>query len=144
MQVSDILDHKGGSVVTVRSDDTIDTFVHKLNLERIGAAVVSDDGARVQGIISERDVARGLAEHRRELLGMPVSKLMSRDVLTCGPEDSVKDVMAKMTQRRVRHLPVMADGKLVGVISIGDVVKNRLDDMEMETNVLRDYVIAHN
>lgn len=144
MKVSDILGHKGNNVVTVRSDDTIDTFVHKLNLERIGAAIVSDDGSSVEGIISERDVARGLAEYRKELLAMPVSKLMTRSVLTCSPEDSVKDVMELMTQRRVRHLPVMAEGKLAGVVSIGDVVKNRLEDMQMETNVLRDYVIAQN
>ena len=143
MRVSEILNAKGASVTTVRPHETIDALTHRLRLEKIGSAVVSADGARIDGIISERDVVRGLAEHREALLAMTVSDLMTASVATCGPDDSVKDVMRTMTQRRIRHLPVTEAGRLVGIVSIGDVVKNRLDDMELEANVLRDSLIAH-
>jgi len=142
MTVAIILKEKGGKVATVRPHETIRTLVAKLKLENIGAVVVSRDGERVDGIISERDVVRGLATHGAELLSMRIDKLMIRDVLTCTPEDSVKDVMQTMTTRRVRHLPVVKGGKMVGVVSIGDVVKNRLQDVEMEARVLRDYITA--
>jgi CBS domain-containing protein len=143
MKVSEILNAKGASVVTVRPHETIDALAHRFKLERIGSAVVSSDGSSIDGIISERDVVRGLAEHREELLAKTVADLMTRSVSTCGPDDSVKDIMRIMTQKRIRHLPVTAGGKLIGIISIGDVVKNRLDDMELEANVLRDSLIAH-
>ncbi len=142
MTVAIILKEKGTKVATVRPHETIGTLVHKLKLENIGAVVVSQDGERVDGIISERDVVRGLAAHGAELLAMRIDKLMIRDVLTCTPGDSVKDVMQTMTTRRVRHLPVVDKGKMVGVVSIGDVVKNRLQDVEMEARVLRDYITA--
>jgi len=142
MTVANILNEKGTKVATVRPHETIGTLVHKLKLENIGAVVVSQDGKRVDGIISERDVVRGLAAHGAELLAMRIDKLMIRDVLTCAPADSVKDVMQTMTSRRVRHLPVVEKGKMVGVVSIGDVVKNRLEDVEMEARVLRDYITA--
>ncbi|MGH6661698.1 MAG: CBS domain-containing protein [Rhodospirillales bacterium] len=142
MTVQNILNEKGTKVATVRPHETIGTLVHKLKLENIGAVVVSQDGKRVDGIISERDIVRGLAAHGAELLAMRVDKLMIRDVLTCAPEDSVKDVMQTMTSRRVRHLPVVVKGKMVGVVSIGDVVKDRLQDVEMEARVLRDYITA--
>jgi len=142
MTVQNILNEKGTKVATVRPHETIGTLVHKLKLENIGAVVVSQDGKRVDGIISERDIVRGLAAHGAELLAMRVDKLMIRDVLTCAPEDSVKDVMQTMTSRRVRHLPVVEKGKMVGVVSIGDVVKDRLQDVEMEARVLRDYITA--
>ncbi|HEY4635777.1 MAG TPA: CBS domain-containing protein [Rhodospirillales bacterium] len=142
MTVQNILNEKGTKVATVRPHETIGTLVHKLKLENIGSVVVSQDGKRVDGIISERDIVRGLAAHGAELLAMRVDKLMIRDVLTCAPEDSVKDVMQTMTSRRVRHLPVVEKGKMVGVVSIGDVVKDRLQDVEMEARVLRDYITA--
>ena len=142
MTVQNILNEKGTKVATVRPHETIGTLVHKLKLENIGAVVVSQDGKRVDGIISERDVVRGLAAHGAELLAMRIDKLMIRDVLTCAPADSVKDVMQTMTSRRVRHLPVVEKGKMVGVVSIGDVVKDRLQDVEMEARVLRDYITA--
>ncbi len=142
MQVKAILKAKGTGVVTVPPHTTIDALAHRLRLENIGAVVVSNDGASVDGIISERDVLRGLAEHGAELLVMPVRELMTRGVQTCTPEASVKDVMRLMTQKRFRHLPVVEGERLVGLISIGAVVKNRLDEMEMEANVLRDYAIA--
>ena len=143
MKVSEILNAKGSAVVTVRPHESIDALAHRFKLERIGSAVVSTDGDSIDGIISERDLVRGLADHRDELLTKTVEDLMTRSVATCEPDDSVKDVMRIMTQRRIRHLPVTVAGKLVGIVSIGDVVKNRLDDMELEANVLRDSLIAH-
>ena len=142
MQVKSILKAKGTRVITVAPHTTIDALAHRLRLENIGAVVVSSDGVTVDGIISERDVLRGLAEHGTELLVMPVEALMTHGVQTCTPEADVKDVMRLMTQKRIRHLPVVNGDRLVGIVSIGDVVKNRLDDMEMEANVLRDYAIA--
>ena len=143
MRVRQILDTKGDEVVTVHPHETIDALTHKLKLERIGAAVVSADGLTIDGIITERDVIRGLADHRGDLLAMPVSELMTRSVATCALDADVKDLMRIMTQRRIRHLPVLDKGRLAGLVSIGDVVKNRLDDMELEANVLRDSLIAH-
>lgn len=143
MKVKEILKSKGTRVVTVRPHSTVDALAHRLRLEGIGAAVVSEDGDRVDGIVSERDIVRGLAEHGPRLLDLPVSNIMASSVVTCTPEDSVKEVMRRMTIRRVRHLPVVEGGKLAGIVSIGDVVKNRLDEIELEANVLRDYIVAH-
>ena len=140
MKVEQLLSGKGRQVVTIKTHSTIDALAHRLRLEKIGAVVVSDDGETVDGIISERDVATGLAEHGSQLRAMTVSELMTKHVVTCTPDDDIRDIMHLMTLKRIRHLPVMADGKLAGVISIGDVVKNRLEDMQMEANVLRDYI----
>ena len=142
MNVDGILRAKGAAVVTIRPDATIADLVRGLREERIGAMVVSEDGRSVQGIISERDVVRGLAERGTRIMTAPVADLMTRDVVSCTPRDTVKQVMAEMTRRRVRHLPVVADGVLSGIVSIGDVVKNRLEEMETETNVLREAYIA--
>ena len=141
MKVEGILRTKGARVVTIRPDATIRELVRGLRDERIGAMVVSEDGWAVLGIISERDVVRGLAERGSGILDIPVAELMTRDVVSCTPTDTVKQVMAEMTRRRVRHLPVVADGRLRGIVSIGDVV-NRLEEMETETNVLREVYIA--
>jgi CBS domain-containing protein len=145
MKVRDIIAHKGKNVVTVRPDTSVTTIVHRLALERIGALVVSEDGARVAGIISERDIVRVLAERGADLLdpALPVDAIMTRHVKTCTPDDTVKDVMAEMTRSRIRHLPVLENDKLAGIVSIGDVVKNRLDELELETNVLREYIHMH-
>jgi CBS domain-containing protein len=144
MKVRDILGSKGRRVVTIRPDATLSTAVHRLVLERIGALVVSEDGRKVAGVISERDIVRGLASQGADLLstGSRVADLMSRNPITCTPEDSVKHVMAEMTRQRVRHLPVIEDGALAGIVSIGDVVKSRLEEVEMEAEVLRDAYIA--
>ena len=142
MDVDGILRAKGATVVTIRPDATIRELVQSLRDERIGAIVVSEDGRSVQGIISERDVVRGLAERGPRILDVQVSELMTRDVVSCAPRDTVKQVMAEMTRRRIRHLPVIAEGVLCGMVSIGDVVKNRLEEMETETNVLREVYIA--
>jgi CBS domain-containing protein len=142
VNVDGILRTKGATVVTIRPDETIADLVRGLREERIGAMVVSEDGRSVLGIISERDVVRGLADRGSRVLDAPVADLMTRDVIACSPRDTVKQVMSEMTRRRIRHLPVVADGVLCGIVSIGDVVKNRLEEMETETNVLREVYIG--
>lgn len=144
MKVESILKSKGSKVMTTRPAAKIATVVTKMRLEKVGALVVSDDGVRVLGLISERDIVHGLAEHGAELLDLSVAELMTRGGPTCAPADSVRKVMADMTQRRVRHLPVLENGRLGGIVSIGDVVKNRLEEVELEANVLRDaYLASH-
>ncbi len=142
MKVADILRTKGNTVMTVRPQEAIGMLVHRLTLERVGAMVVSEKGNSVDGIVSERDVTRGLAEFGTRLMDMHVSDIMTTAVVTCGPDDDVSEVARTMTTRRVRHVPVRDRFLLVGVVSIGDVVKHRLDEMELEANVLRDYAIA--
>jgi CBS domain-containing protein len=142
MKVADVLRIKGSVVKTVTPDKTALEFSEQLRAEQIGAMVVSDDGRSIDGIISERDLAYALAAHGSELSRIAVSKLMTRVVVVCSPEDSITDVMKLMTQRRIRHLPVKDGDHLVGIISIGDVLKHRLGEVELEANVLRDYAIA--
>jgi len=142
MKVGSILKAKGASVATTAPDATIATIVWELKSKGIGALVVSEDGATVLGLISERDIVYGLAEHGAKLPGMRVSQLTTRSVVTCTPEDSITRAMALMTHHRVRHIPVIEDGKLRGIISIGDVVKHRLDELEMEANILREALIV--
>ena len=144
MKVQEILAHKGDKVVTIRPDATIATAVHRMALERIGALVVSEDGTSIAGILSERDLIQGLAEDGGAILAPDrhVRDLMTKGVRTCRPDDPVKGVMAEMTRHRFRHMPVVEAGRLVGIVSIGDVVKTRLDEMELETVVLREAYIA--
>ena len=142
MKVADILRIKGSAVKTVGPDETALGLSHQLRSQRIGAMIASDDGRSIDGIISERDIAYGLVAYGSQLPGIAVSKLMTRAVVVCSPEDSITDVMKLMTQRRVRHLPVKDGEQLVGIISIGDVLKHRLGEVELEVNVLRDYAIA--
>ena len=140
MKVQAMLDAKGSKVVTTRPYATVATVIGMLKLEGIGALVVTGEGGELIGIISERDIVRGLVTHGDELLKLPASKLMTQLVKTCSLGNNIKDVMAEMTRSRIRHLPVLDGGRLCGIISIGDVVKNRLDELEMETSVLRDYI----
>ena len=142
MKVQDMLADKGDEVVTIRPDSTIATVIAILKLKRIGALVVSNDGQIVLGIISERDIVQSLASHDLEVLSQHAEALMTRHVKTCTPTDHIKDVMGKMTRSRVRHLPVVEHGRLCGIISIGDVVKNRLEELETETSVMRDYIVG--
>jgi CBS domain-containing protein len=142
MNVDGILRAKGAKVVTIQPSATVGDLVAGLAEARIGAMVVSADGRSVDGIVSERDVVRALSRHGARVSDLPVSELMTRNVVTCAPRDSVKQLMTEMTRRRIRHLPVVADGELVGIVSIGDVVKNRLEEMETETNVLREAYIG--
>ncbi len=143
MLVSDIMNVKGHEVKTIHSDDTALCLAKRLKSERVGALVVSDDGQSLDGIISERDLAYGLAVHGANLHGIAVSELMTKAVITCSPKETIVDVMQVMTQRRVRHLPVLDGNRLIGLISIGDVLKHRLGGMQLEANVLRDYAIAN-
>jgi len=142
VKVADILRAKGSAVMTVRPTDTIVMLAHRLKLERVGAMIVSRDGETIDGIISERDITHGISEHGAELPGLQVADLMTKAVVTCSPDDTIADIARIMTGRRVRHLPVKEHGRLAGVVSVGDVVKHRIDEMEMEANVLRDYAIA--
>src|SRR5690348_7096587 len=140
MNVETILRNKGGAVATIAPQATIRDATALLRRERIGALVVSSGGNKVEGILSERDIVHGLADRGAALLDMAVEALMTRRVFTCTPRDSVGDLMAMMTERRIRHIPVLTDGMLVGIISIGDVVKHRLDEMEYETSSLRSFI----
>lgn len=142
MKVESILRRKGAHVDTVPSNTLISAAIWALRLKGIGALVVSDDGRSIQGVLSERDVVRALAEHGPALLGMRVGQVMSPVVVTCAPDDTVQRVMAEMTRHRVRHVPVVEDGRLCGIVSIGDVVKHRLDELELEANVLRETLIV--
>ena len=144
MKIADVLKGKGSSVVTTRPDSTIDTVIRRMRLERIGAVIISPDGKSIIGILSERDIVRALAEHGAALLAYKAQDLMTREVVTCSREDTLQSVMVKMTQRRIRHLPVVEQGRLAGIVSIGDAVKSRLEEVELEANVLRDaYLASH-
>lgn len=140
MNVEAILRGKGRDVATIRPDQTVAVALTALRDRNIGALVASRDGERVDGIISERDIVHGLAEHGGALLSLEVSAVMTRRVTTCAPADTVADLMALMTNRRIRHLPVTDDGKLVGIVSIGDLVKSRLDEIEYEAHSLRSFI----
>ena len=142
MSVGEILKAKGTDVQTIAGEATVADAIDRLRDERIGALVVSPDGHTIQGVLSERDVITGLADHRERLLEMQVQDLMTTEVATCSPEDGVEKVMMEMTELRARHFPVVEDGQLVGIVSIGDVVKNRLDEVQLEKKVLRDSYIA--
>ncbi len=140
MLIAQILAGKGREVISTRPEASIDEVAHLLNDRRIGAVVVLDAGGELCGIISERDLARGLARHGVALLQMQVAELMTRGVVTCAPEDDLQTLMQRMTEGRFRHLPVIKDGSLSGIISIGDVVKHRLEELEVETHMLQDYI----
>lgn len=144
MRVEGILHNKGRDVETIRPDAKVLMAVHRLRMQNVGALVVSRDGIRVEGVLSERDVVRGLTRHGVDLLDMSVVAVMSRGVPTCSPDDSITSVMADMTRTRNRHVPVVDDGRLCGIVSVGDLVKYRLEEMELETSVLRDaYLTRH-
>ncbi len=142
MKVAEILKQKGQDVISVRPTESIQTLSHRLRLARIGAMVVLGEGGSLDGIISERDIVHGIAEHGASCLSLTVADLMTRRVITCTPEDSVTRISRLMTENRIRHLPVVEGTKLVGVVSVGDVVKNRLEEMSLEASVLRDLAIA--
>jgi CBS domain-containing protein len=142
MNVETILRNKGKRVATVRADATLAAAVDQLRRHGIGALVVSDDGEGVDGILSERDIVLALAHHGTDLLSLPVAEIMTRPVVTCEPTDSVAELMAEMTNRRIRHFPVVCDGSLCGIVSIGDLVKSRLDEIEDETRSLRSFIVG--
>ncbi|MHA6783268.1 CBS domain-containing protein [Pseudonocardia saturnea] len=144
MKVADVLRGKGRTVETVQSWTPVSEAIHRLvGPPPIGALVVTDDGhGRIDGIITERDLIRGLHRMGSDILERTVAELMSRHVPTCTADDTLAQVMAEMTRSRHRHLPVTEDGVLAGLVSIGDVVRHRVDEMRLETDVLRDLYLA--
>jgi CBS domain-containing protein len=142
MNVETILRTKGRDVATIRADATIADCVRELKSRDIGALVVSSNGRHVDGIISERDVVHALADHGGALLTHTIDTLMIRKVQTCTPEDTVGDLMERMTERRIRHLPVIKDGVLCGLVSIGDLVKNRIEEVVSEADSLRTFIAS--
>jgi CBS domain-containing protein len=142
MNVIAILKDKGREVETIAADATLISAAEVLGRRRIGAVVVCDSERRVQGIISERDIIRVLAKSGAQVLSSPVSSVMTRNVISCSESDTLAQLMSAMTSGRFRHLPVTKDSKLVGIVSIGDVVKYHISEVEMEATAMKDY-IAH-
>ena len=143
MSIQNILDSKGSTVITVRSTETIKGAADRMRLHAIAALVVKSDDA-VTGIISDRDIIEAISRYGEAALSMSVSDFATHAKITVSPDDNLKRAMSLMTNHRVRHLLVMTEGRLVGIVSIGDVVKIRLETLETETNVLRDaYIAAH-
>jgi CBS domain-containing protein len=142
VRVRGILDGKGTTVATVATSATLLDVARALTDQSIGALIVSDDGETIAGIVSERDVARAVALTGGDALELPVTAAMTRDVRTCREEDSVDSLMETMTNERIRHLPVTVEGRLVGIVSIGDVVKHRLAELQNESQVLHDYLYS--
>lgn len=138
MKVTEILHDKGANVHTIWPTATLLMATEQMSNHRIGALVVLNDQGDVVGLLSERDVVESLARFGAGVSTGLVGECMTRDVITCSPDDRVNDLMAVMTRRRVRHLCVMDNGQLAGMISIGDLVKSRLNELELESNVLRD------
>jgi CBS domain-containing protein len=142
MNVEGLLKGKGTEVHSIAPSSSVSDLLAVLAQHRVGALVVSADGQAVDGIVSERDVVRALAERGPDLLAEPVADVMTTDVVTCSPGTTVEQLMVMMTSRRIRHVPVVIDDRLAGIVSIGDVVKDRMDELETETKVLHEY-IAH-
>jgi CBS domain-containing protein len=140
MRIVDVLRRKGDLVVTVSPQAPVSELVALLAQHHVGALVVSADGRTVAGIVSERDVVRRLGTAGAEVLDEPVSRIMTEQVTTCGPNDDVEHLMRLMTERRIRHIPVLVDGALRGIVSIGDVVKHRIDELQVERDQLVGYL----
>ena len=139
MKISSII--SGKRVETISASASIHDVVNTLNSHHIGALVVSSDGKRIDGIVSERDVVRAMPGKLDQLIGMHVRDIMTVEVHTCTPESTVAELMKMMTEHRIRHVPVVdGEGALISIVSIGDVVKNRVGEMESENQALRDYV----
>jgi CBS domain-containing protein len=140
MRISDVIRRKGNQVVTLRSDVTVLRLLEILEQHHIGAVVVSDDGSTVSGIVSERDVVRHLYSDGVGVLDESVAMIMTSDVQTCTPDDAIEDLGRTMTERRIRHVPVVVDGQLVAIVSIGDIVKSRMDELQTERDQLVGYI----
>jgi len=140
MNVQAILRNKGRSVVTIDPDASVKRAIAVLNQRGIGALVVSIDGEHPVGIFSERDVVEAMGRYGGDLLQLSVGDVMTCPVVTCAPTDSVAELMAEMTHRRMRHFPVVEDERLCGIVSIGDLVKNRLDEIEYEAHSMRSFI----
>ena len=142
MKLNELLNQKGRGTITVGPNETLASVFTTLAEKRIGALVVCDADGRVIGIISERDLVRAIAKEGERVLSWPVANVMTKEVITCSEDETVNDVMEKMTAGRFRHMPVVDAGKLTGVISIGDVVKHRIEEVEREAADIRAYIQA--
>jgi CBS domain-containing protein len=142
MRIADVLRRKGAAVATVGPTATVADLISELAAHNVGALPVVD-GGRLVGIVSERDVVRRLHTVGSALLGSPVADIMTADVTTCSPSDSVADLAAVMTERRIRHIPVVSEGELTGIVSIGDLVKARIDLLESERAQLQNYIAGY-
>jgi CBS domain-containing protein len=140
MRISDLLRQKGNLVIAVKPDQTVTELLDLLAEHGVGALVVSSDGVQLEGIVSERDVVRKLQRFGPSLLDSPVSAIMTAQVNTCPPDTDLDELMRIMTQGRFRHVPVVEDGALVGIVSIGDVVKHRIDELQEERDHLTAYI----
>jgi CBS domain-containing protein len=141
--ISEVLQRKGSTVATVAPESTIAVVVEMLAEHGVGALVVSADGHSVDGIISERDVVRGLATHGRDTVDLTAADLMTKEVVTCSESATIEQLMTEMTARRFRHLPVTEDNRLIGIVSIGDVVNARVRNLETETRQLTNYISGY-
>ena len=142
MSIKSILEQKGSRTVTVTPETRIGVAAHRMRAEGIGALVISKDGRTIEGILSERDIVNGLTQYGGAVTELPVSQLMSKAVRTCRPDSEIREVMHIMTLHRIRHLPVTENAILCGIVSIGDVVKYRLAEIELEAGVMHDYIAA--
>jgi CBS domain-containing protein len=142
MFVSDILTQKGGLVFTVTPGTTVAQIAQQLSTRRIGSVLVMGAHDDVTGIVSERDLVRAMSLHGAAALELGARHVMTREVVTCDPDDSIDHIMETMTRGRFRHLPVVRHGALLGVVSIGDVVKARLEEARHETEALKAYIVA--
>ena len=140
MKIEDVLRNKGTAVVTIEPTATVDQLVALMAEHNIGAVVVSTDGTHIEGIVSERDVVRALAADGGDLLARTVADLMTAEVTVATPQDRIEDTAHTMTERRVRHIPVVVNGELTAIVSIGDVVKHRMDELSDERNQLLGYL----
>ena len=140
MKLKDILGKKGSKVWTVKASQTIQNALKVLVNQKIGALLVLDEKGGIIGIVSERDIVRGCYQSGKELDAMPVSQLMTKEVVIGSPEDETSYIMGVMTQKRVRHVPVVAGGKLQGIVSIGDIVKSVIEDSQYEIHYLKEYI----
>jgi CBS domain-containing protein len=140
MTVKTILAAKGGDIITIEPGADLATAAKLLSKHRIGAVLIQGAGGRIAGILSERDIVRVLSEQGAAALALQVGQVMTRNVATCGEDESIASIMEKMTAGKFRHMPVMSKGQLVGVVSIGDVVKQRVGEIESESEAMRDYI----
>jgi CBS domain-containing protein len=140
MIVRSILAAKGGDVITIEPTATLAAAAQLLSARRIGAVVILGPGDRIAGILSERDIVRATAARGASALDEPVGQAMTREVATCAKDDTIDSLMQRMTDGKFRHLPVVEQGRLVGIVSIGDVVKQRLSEVEQESEAMRDYI----
>ena len=140
MSVASILKVKGGEVVTASAEATVGEIAGLLNQHRIGAVLITGPGGAIEGIVSERDIVAGVAKSGAEVFSRPAVEIMTRDVHVCDPNDSIYGIMNVMTEHRIRHLPVVVEGELRGIVSIGDVVKQRIAEVEYEAEEMKRYI----